>query len=79
MDSQWRKNAVIGSGSTSAAVRFTKLTGELAGNSDHMAKAEHAIVFLSRWIRKNPEAATSDRLAAENVIRDLQNSLEGKP
>ncbi|WP_433858677.1 hypothetical protein [Streptomyces kronopolitis] len=79
MDVLWRKNAVIGNGSTAAAVRFTKLTGKLVGGSDHIQKAEEAIVFLSKWIRNNPEAATSDRLAAENVMRDLQNSLEGKP
>ncbi|MEU8995234.1 hypothetical protein AB0C95_10545 [Streptomyces caniferus] len=79
IDKLWRKNAVIGNGSTAAAVRFTKLTGKLVGDSDHIDKAEQAIVFLGRWLRNNPEAAASDRHAAENVIRDLQNSLEGKP
>jgi len=35
------------------------------------------IKALESWIRKNPNASSSDIRAAENVIIDMRNALNG--
>ena len=41
-------------------------------------KATDALVSLQKWLDNNPSAASGDRSAAENVMRDLSNALKGK-
>jgi RHS repeat-associated protein len=78
MNTLYRPGARIGSGSTAAAVRHTRATGELVGGSDHVQKARDSIRALQDWLAKNSGAGAADRAAAENVISDLQNALNGK-
>lgn len=33
---------------------------------------------LQKWLDANPSALFGDRFAAKNVLRDLQNALQGK-
>jgi hypothetical protein len=73
----YRPGAKIGSGSTAAAVREEAATGARVGGKLHAAKAEQYMKHLSDWLRNNPNAAPSDRAAAENVIKDMQNALSG--
>lgn len=74
----WRPNAQVGSGSTAAAVRRELATGELVGGKTHSQKAEELISALIRWLRNNPTATPGDRGVAQDVIRDLKNSLRGR-
>jgi hypothetical protein len=73
----YRPGAQIGSGSTAAAVRFERLTNGQVGGKTHAEKAQNAITYLQNWLTKNPTAAPGDRAAAENLIRDMLNALNG--
>ncbi len=77
MRQQYRPGAEIGSGSTAAAIRYERATGELASGSNHIQKGQNDMVFLRRWLEGNPTATPGDRAAAENVLRDLQDALRG--
>ncbi|MDH2634178.1 two-partner secretion domain-containing protein [Acinetobacter nosocomialis] len=74
----YRDNAKIGNGSTGAAVRYENETGTAVGSRYHTQKAEDYSVALKDWINKNPDASTNDKMAAEHMLRDLQNALKGK-
>ena len=73
-----RDNANVGSGSTAAAVRQELATGQPVGGAWHSQKASDMATALEQWITKNPGAANADRAAADNVLRDLRNSLDGR-
>ncbi|GAB7263870.1 hypothetical protein DZJ_04200 [Dickeya ananatis] len=74
----YRPNAKVGSGSTADAVRYELATGEKVGGRGHVEKAETYSRALQDWLNKNPQASSSDRAAAENVLKDMQNALKGK-
>jgi len=76
-DDLYRPNALVGSGSTAAAVRTELLTGTTVGGKLHSQKAENSIRSLEKWLQINPNARSGDRAAAENVIRDTQSALRG--
>jgi hypothetical protein len=77
MAKHYRPAAEIGSGSTAAAIRYERATGELVGGSSHIQKGQNDIVFFRRWLEENPMAAAGDRAAAENVLKDLEDALRG--
>ena len=78
MSQLYRPGATVGSGSTAAAVRFEAATGGRVGGRTHAQKTRDSIRALKKWIEKNPTAPPGDRAAAENVIRDMSNALEGR-
>lgn len=78
IDPLYRPNATIGSGSTAAAVRQELATGQPVGGAFHSQKATDSIRSLERWLSINPTAMPGDRAAAENIIRDMRNALEGR-
>jgi RHS repeat-associated protein len=77
MDDLYRPGSAVGSGSTAAAVRHEAATGRPVGGRFHTQKAQDSVIRLQRWLSRNPTASHGDRAAAENVLRDLQNALEG--
>ncbi|GAB6852974.1 hypothetical protein JCM10599A_67780 [Paraburkholderia kururiensis] len=78
MDDLYRDGAKIGTGSTADAVRYETETGNPVGGVFHTQKAQDYSVALQKWLDSNPNASFSDRSAAQNVLRDLQNALKGK-
>jgi hypothetical protein len=78
MEDLYRPGATVGSGSTAAAVREEAAKGVRVGGRLHAEKAQNYITALKRWLAKNPTSGPGDRAAAENVIRDMENALEGK-
>ncbi|WP_206426994.1 hypothetical protein [Burkholderia gladioli] len=78
MDDLYRDGAKIGTGSTADAVRYENQTGSAVGGVYHSQKAQDYSTALQRWLDGNPGASFSDRSAAQNVLRDLQNALKGK-
>ncbi|WP_318841944.1 VENN motif pre-toxin domain-containing protein, partial [Pectobacterium versatile] len=74
----YRPNAKVGSGSTADAVRYELATGEKVGGRGHVEKAQTYSKALQDWLNKNPQASSSDRAVAENVLKDMQNALKGK-
>ncbi|MCG3680073.1 hypothetical protein [Aliarcobacter butzleri] len=78
VDTLYRDNAKIGSGSTADAVREEILTGNPVGGKYHTQKAQDSIKYLQKWIDINPNASFSDKQAAKHLIRDMQNALNGK-
>ncbi|MDN7430083.1 hemagglutinin repeat-containing protein [Burkholderia sp. AU45388] len=78
MDDLYRDGAKIGTGSTADAVRYETETGSPVGGVFHTQKAQDYSTALQKWIDSNPNASFSDRSAAQNVLRDLQNALKGK-
>ncbi|WP_395371292.1 beta strand repeat-containing protein [Komagataeibacter diospyri] len=78
MNDLYRPLARVGSGSTADAVRAERTTGEGVGGKFHSEKAENYVRALESWLNTHPNALTTDKMAAQNVLRDLKNSLEGK-
>ncbi|MBN2878923.1 MAG: VENN motif pre-toxin domain-containing protein, partial [Clostridia bacterium] len=78
IDTLYRENAKIGSGSTADAVRYELATGDMVGGKLHIQKAQDSIIYLKRWLNKNPDASFADRQAIEHLIRDMKNALNGK-
>ncbi|SFB69505.1 hemagglutinin repeat-containing protein [Collimonas sp. OK412] len=78
MDDLYRDGAKIGTGSTADAVRYETETGNSVGGVFHTQKAQNYSTALQYWLDSNPNASFSDRSAAQNVLRDLQNALKGK-
>ena len=35
-------------------------------------------ITLKDWLRRNSNASTNDKMAAEQMLRDLKNALNGK-
>jgi hypothetical protein len=75
VDKYYRPDAIIGSGSTAAAIRYERETGELLRDTLHSKKGADAIRFLEKWLKKNPTASSGDRAAAENILLDLKDAL----
>ena len=59
------------------ALRHEIRTGKPVGGKFHDQKVNERIVNLERWIKNNPTASLGDRAAAENVLKDLQNAMQG--
>jgi RHS repeat-associated protein len=78
IDQHYREGASVGSGSTAAAVRQELATGVPVGGRLHSQKAADGIRSLEKWLERNPTARASDRAAAENVKRDMENALREK-
>jgi len=53
-------------------------TGNPVGGVFHTQKAIDYSTALQNWLDANPGASFSDRSAAQNILRDLQNALSGK-
>lgn len=75
----YRETATEGSGSTAAAVRKELQTGEATKGRFHSEKAGNRIRQLETWLKNNPKARPGDRAAAENLLQDMKNALEGMP
>ncbi|WP_156962168.1 VENN motif pre-toxin domain-containing protein [Candidatus Paracaedibacter symbiosus] len=77
-----RDTATVGSGSTAAAVRSERATGLPIGGKSHTQKAKEGVVALGKWLGKKENSLPEnrplpgDRAAAENVIKDLLDSLQ---
>jgi hypothetical protein len=78
IDKPYRGGAKVGSGSTAAAVRQELTTGAPVGDNFHSLKAADMMKALDRWLSNNPAASPGDRAAAENVIIELSNALQGR-
>jgi hypothetical protein len=68
----------IGTGSTADAIRHEAKTGEPVGGKWHTEKGEQYSRALEKWLDKNPNASDSDRAAAQAMLDDLRNALEGR-
>jgi RHS repeat-associated protein len=75
IDDLYRKGAKIGSGSTAAAIRHEKRTGNAVGGATHSQKGEDYIKALENWIKNNPNANPSDVHTAKQIILDLKEAL----
>ncbi|MFZ9595025.1 MAG: pre-toxin TG domain-containing protein [Bdellovibrionia bacterium] len=75
MKNQYRRNAEIGSGSTAAAIRHELTSGDLVKGKTHIEKGQNDVRGLRHWLKENPTARPGDRAAAENVLKDLVDSL----
>lgn len=51
------------------------MPGNHVGGKLHAQEAENYSTALQKWLDVNPNASFSDRSAAQNVLRDLQNAL----
>lgn len=74
----YRDTAEEGSGSTAAAVRNERKTGQPTKGKFHSEKAEGRIRQLESWLRNHPNARPGDRAAAENLLQDMKNAMEGE-
>jgi hypothetical protein len=78
MDAANKQNTKVGSGSTADALRSERLDQQRVGGKWHEQKSKDLVIRLRKWLRSNQMASPGDRAAAENVLRDLQNALDGK-
>ena len=67
----------IGTGSTADAIRHEALTGKAVGGKFHTNKGQQYSNALNKWLRKNQNASSSDRSAAQSMLDDLTNALGG--
>ncbi len=72
----YRQDASIGSGSTAAAIRHERMTGERVRSKLHSQKGIEYTKKFEKWLEDHPIASHGDRAAAENIIKDLKNALE---
>ena len=75
IDKLYRDGATVGSGSSADAVRQEDATGLPVGGAFHAQKVSNDAKAIERWLANKPNAAASDRAVAENVLRDMNNSL----
>jgi len=69
-----------GTGSTADAARWEFKNGEMLNGSDHLNnKGPQVVTRLERWLKNNPSSSISDRHAAQEMLKDLRNALQGKP
>ena len=82
-DQIYRENAKYGDGGTADAVRYTKQTGELIGNSDHVVKAQGRVLQLQKIIKRGrtvePFMSYHDMEIAHSLISDLIHSINYIP
>ena len=82
-DQIYRENAQYGDGGTADAVRYTKQTGELIGNSDHVVKAQGRVLQLQKIIKRGrtvePFMSYHDMEIAHSLISDLIHSINYIP
>lgn len=71
----YRESALHGDGGTADALRYTKSTGVLIGNSDHIQKAEDNVRGLQS-VLASPSTSWSDKKIAEMLIQDLTDALK---
>ena len=74
----YREHASIGDGGTADAVRYTKKTGELVGDSDHIIKAEGRIIQLSKIMRRD-DLSYHDMKIAHSLLADLVHAIYYMP
>ncbi len=47
------------------------------GGEFHTEKGRQYVNALNKWLNKNQNASASDRSAAQAMLKDLNNALEG--
>ncbi|MCL5677169.1 MAG: hypothetical protein M1602_04775, partial [Firmicutes bacterium] len=78
MNELYRAGAKVGSGSTADAIRYEMKTGDLLSPSGHLQKGVDYARALENWLQANPNASSPDRAAAQAVLEDLKNALQGR-
>jgi hypothetical protein len=71
----YRPNAKVGNGSTADALRYEKLNGGTVAGKEHAIKARERVTNLRSWLKNNPNASSSDKSAAEQMMLDLMDAL----
>ena len=72
----YKPTATIGNGGTADAIRWTKGTGELVGNTDHVSKGIQYSNGLRNWLARPPPGAIADDIAtAQRLLDDLTDAL----
>jgi hypothetical protein len=66
----------VGNGSTAAAIRHELSTGKQVMGRWHSQKGKDTIRSLESWFKKNSDASSGDRAAAENILKDLYDALD---
>lgn len=72
----FRARAEIGNGGTAAAVRHTKETATLVGNSDHIQKLANKQTELTNWLLKNANNANVSAHDVSVARRLLEETIE---
>jgi hypothetical protein len=75
VEKNYRANGKIGNGSTAAVIRYEISNGSQVCDKFHTIKGHNSITFYKKWLKNNPTAGQADRAAAENILKDLCNSL----
>lgn len=67
----------LGNGSTATAIRHEKKTGQLIKGRNHIQqKGPDYSKALNKWLKNNSNANPNDIKSAQNVLKDLNNSLK---
>lgn len=77
LDRYWRDTAQVGNGSTAAAYRWERLTGDRVGGKSHTQKLQESLTFFERWTKNNPQASVTDKKAVEEILKDIYSALGG--
>ncbi|GAA1809901.1 MAG: hypothetical protein LCH77_17940 [Actinobacteria bacterium] len=67
----------VGYGTTMDAIRNEIATGVPTSGRMHTIKGQETLRGLNNWLRRNPDAAYSDRLVAQSLADELSIVLRG--
>ncbi|ASA57862.1 hypothetical protein [Vibrio gazogenes] len=68
-----------GTGSTADAARWEYNSGGMLNGADHLNnKAPQVITRLEKWLKSNSSASLSDKHAAQEMLKDFRNAIDGK-
>jgi RHS repeat-associated protein len=76
VDHMWQPGDKV-PGGTAGAVRWERETGQLLSPKGHVQDASDTIGELNNFLKTNPGISASDQATAKELIRDLQNALNG--
>lgn len=64
-----------GDGTTMHAILSELATGQPVHHRRHIIKGEEILRGLERWLRRNPDAASSDRDIAQRLVQEIREAL----
>ena len=77
INEMYRENSTVGDGGLADAIRHELNTGELVGGKSHIIKGKERVKNLQN-ILENQKLNATDKMVAQELLKDLQNALGGK-
>ncbi|QDK46623.1 hypothetical protein DOM22_16405 [Bdellovibrio sp. ZAP7] len=77
IDEYWRAESEYGNGSTAAAFRWERMTGEPVKGTFHENKMRQRLNNFMDILKNRKDLAPSDRIALEHIVKDILEAIKG--